>query len=191
MELKKRKTKELLSPIKSIGISINGGWDKKPKHFQTDKSVNINSVKVAGEVSNIFTDIEIAKDWAWDYYPQWLNSSCGLRIQLEVANKELFDQLMTAKFYELFRKTVRVWAKENRITRGSNFWKRLDGDNKYCEKGFSTKEKFRQLNFTHKDINVIECRVFPTFQKRSLSCSAIEYFYDLCNNYLALRSLVS
>jgi hypothetical protein len=182
---------EIKSPIKLIGISVNGGWKKKPKDFGLDGSVNIESCDFTGEVSKSFSDLETALIWLKDSYPDWLNYTCGLRVALQVESKELLNQIMNKKFYEVFRKNAKEWGLENKITKGSQFWQRYDGNNKYCEKGFSSKTKYKQLNFTLKDKNVVECRIFPTFQKIKLSESAVGFFYNLVNNYLGLRSLVN
>jgi len=188
---------EIKSPIKSIKIEIDGGWKKKPKNLKLDGSVSINSVDIVGEVSQSFSQkedydlVEITQAWLKHSYPDWLNDTCAIHINLEIINKELFDQLMTKKFYLVFRKNAKEWGKANKITKGSSFWRRLDGDNSYCEKGFSTTERYKQLNFVQKDKNIIECRIFPTFQKIKLSQSAVEFFYNLVNNYLGLRSIIN
>jgi len=182
---------EIKSPIRAIHVSLNGGWKKKPKGFGKDSSVAfMNSAKFTGVIEKSFSDIESANDWIKENYPDFMNSTCGIGISLKLLDKELIDQLCNKKFYKIFRKNAKEWGKENKITNGSWFWQRYRGNNRYCDIGFSSKIRYKHLNFTNKEKIIVECRLFPTFQKMTLSQSAISFFYNLVSNYLGLRRLV-
>jgi hypothetical protein len=100
--------------------------------------------------------------------------------------------------------SARQWGIENEINEGSAFWRRLSGQVCWCKSLINKDGKFlisvvrRQANVHHKwdsprDYHInycenvygtIECRLFPAFQKEYLAEKAVDFFYNLCNNYL-------
>lgn len=182
---------EIKSPIKTIHVSLNGGWKKKPTGFSNDKSVDsMISAKYSGVIEKSFADLESSVEWIKENYPDFMNSTCAIHISLELIEKDLIAQLYHKKFYQIFRKNAKEWGSEKKITKHSQFWLRFDGFNNYCGIGFSSKTRYKHLNFTDRDVGVVQCRLFPTFQNAKLSQSAVEFFYNLVSNYLGLRRLI-
>ena len=185
------------NPITSIGVEIEGGFNEKPKNFHLDGSVAMENVSYVGEVdSEPISDLKEAQQWTKDNYPNWLNKTCAIHINLEIVNDEQFNRLKTVDFEKTFTQNAIMWGKKNHINTGSSFWTRLEGRNAYCTKGLDTRTRYKQLNFTNERThiygkngkNIIECRLFPSFQKAKLSLSAVAFFYNLVSNYLRYSS---
>lgn len=191
--------------VDRIGVEIEGGWDEKPLNFHGDGSVSGSKARYYGEIiSKPLKNPELIKTWVKDNYPEHTNRTCGFHIHLSFKNQEDYEKLMTKKFYITFLESAREWGVQNEINEGSAFWNRLDGENNWCkslinQKGLFLKTTIKQqftaygksgpryyhLNFCKNAHGTVECRLFPAFQKEELAERAVDFFYNLCNNYVA------
>ena len=200
--------------VNLIGIEIEGGWDSEPRGFYRDGSVSLSEECSVGEIQSTPSSIDDVKSWVTDNYPDYANKTCGMHIHLSFSNRLAYMQLLEKQFYDkVFLPNAEQWGIDNKIngwdiedfdTRtksGSEYWKRLAGRNSYCRKGYRGDKQARlqdkdsiryyHLNYCWNLHNTLECRLFPTFKARDredkpyLALSAIDFFYNVCNNYLA------
>lgn len=196
--------------IVRIGIELEGSWEQRnqPDQFHVDTSVHINDGYHVGETRSPPLTLDEVEDWIIRNYPDHTNSSCGLHIHVSFTNELAYMQLMDAKFYKIFISNLKQWAKENNINEGSQLFQRIAGKNRYCHKGYrgdrqskcSSKESVRYYHLNYcwalqkrggGIMKTLECRIFPMFKKKDederpvLALKAVEFFVNLCNNYLA------
>lgn len=186
--------------VESIGVEIEGGYDKHPKaDVVGDGSVHCGG-NHTGEVRSKPSTLEEVLKFTDENYPEIMDRSCGLHIHVSFTNKLAYMQLMSRTFYyKWFLPRAEKWGKDNQINEGSAYWVRLQGKKsgaKYCMKGFHAEKqsklrekdgnlRYHHLNYCYKQHTTIECRLFPTFQKKELSIKAIEFFVNTCNEFLA------
>jgi len=168
--------------------------------------------KVGEIASPAFIKVNECMDYMTKFYPTETNSTCGLHIHVSVKNEKAYKRLMTHSFNEFFLAQVEKFGIENKIgykngvltdslKAKSQFWKRLAGQNTYCQKVFNPRTQLRntnkdgtrynQLNFCYnliganrKKNHTLECRLFPAFQKKEIAIKAIEFFYDCVTSFL-------
>ncbi len=190
--------------VKQVGVELEGGWNEgnKPKNLYGDGSVSV-SAHHEGECCNEPMTLEDAKKWTIKNYPDISNSTCGMHIHLSFTNRLAYMQLLEQKFYtKVFLPQATQFGTDNSVNQGSAFWQRLSGKNDMCRKGFhgsqqvkitekyGSKIRYYHLNYCWNLHNTLECRLFPVFKKRDsknqpiLALKAIDFFYNLCNNYL-------
>jgi len=195
--------------INKIGVEIEGGWNERPMFegrrttVHGDGSVHSES-RLVGEVnSKPFVSRTGIKKWIKQNYPEDINKSMGMHIHISVRTDDDYRKLMTKKFYRTFLKNVKEWGNEMKINEGSAFWVRLEGKNNWCKPLWTKTGLFRKstirsqylatdkggpryyiFNFCKRYHGTVECRLFPTFQKEALAESAIDFFYNFCENYL-------
>ena len=148
-------------------------------------------------VSIPFDSLEKAINWTSEFYPRKSDKSCGMHIHVSLKDKLSYMRLMNKKFYNYFLTRVTAWGVEKNINEGTIFWERLTGQNTYCMNKFQPEKQYKHrdksserrthLNYCYNVHQTIECRLFPTFQKKELSISAIELYADIINSYLSKR----
>jgi hypothetical protein len=194
-----------LKRINKIGVELEGGWNYEPPHsFQEDGSVETETDYEGETVSPPCRTKSELKDWIRKNYPDEINRTCGMHIHVSFRSEADYNRLMTKKFYTAFLENAKEWGLENKINEGSAFWHRLEGKNSFC-KLLTTKDgrfkistvkrqanahdkggpRYFQLNFCKNVHNTLECRLFPTFQKKKIAESAVDFFYNLVENYLS------
>lgn len=198
--------------IKEVGVEIEGGWndDNYPTESHMDNSVQNCDGALVGETASPPLKIEEVEAWMSSNYPDHISKTCGLHIHLSFTNQLAYMQLMDSKFYnKVFLPNLHQWGKELNIK--GTFWSRLEGKNTYCRKGFnpeiqvvqtsshSNDIRYYHLNYCYAliknghPIRTIETRLFPVFKKRDnenrpiLALKAVEFIYNLFNNYLAIQ----
>lgn len=198
--------------IKQIGIELEGAWIKKPRwedlQLHPDGSVHIDGAcncseancekyHYVGECVSLPLDyLELAKAWLDRTYPNKSNKTCGMHIHLSFVDKLSYMRLMSKNFYNYFLTRANKWGIEKNINEGTIFWERLTGQNTFCNKKFmpekqikmkskSDGERYTHLNFCYAQHKTLECRLFPTFQNKELSLSALELYMDIVETFLS------
>ena len=152
--------------------------------------------RYVGEVVSIpLNSIDEAVTWLDTFYPKISNKTCGMHIHVSLIDKLSYMRLMSRTFYNYFLTRVTAWGVEKKINEGTIFWERLTGQNRYCLKKFIPEaqikhtskggERYTHLNYCYGVHQTIECRLFPTFQKKELSLSALKLYADIIETFLA------
>lgn len=125
-------------------------------------------------------------------YPDEADKSCGMHIHMSFAPTDIF-LLNNTEFFSYFHTRWAEWGTRNRINPGSEFWKRLNGENTFCrvntveERDPINMDRYFQLNFSawerHK---TVECRLLPMFRKESLALSAIQELVSIYEDWFAM-----
>lgn len=201
----------MINRVDRIGVEIEGGWKSRPARFHSDCSVHGSRVDWYGEVVStpLQTPTEV-KRFIKRHYPITTNKSCGFHIHISFKKDSDYKKLMTKHFYKIFIENAREWGKENKINEGTQFWNRLEGKNNWCKSLIGAKKgqfkisivkqqrtargktgpRYYHLNFCKNAHNTVECRLFPAFKKYELAQKAVDFFYNLCNNYVQKTTII-
>lgn len=191
--------------IDKIGVEIEGGWfyDNFSSFWtkQDDGSVYIghdddeddeNYYHIGEIISYPTRDLLMLLHQIKDNYPDKTNHTCGLHIHTSFKSKLMYAHLMEFSFYEFFIERWKAWG-EGRVKKYTSFWKRLDGENEYCQIAHRPdcqvtykckKDRYTQLNYCYSLHQTIENRLLPAFQNVDLSLSAIEEYVSIIDDYL-------
>ncbi len=124
-------------------------------------------------------------------YPDETDSSCGMHVHISFADPLFCTQLMTNEFFEYFRGRFAAWGEAQGFLPSSNFFKRLRGENSFCQINTVAADPFnvdryRQLNFSawhsHK---TLECRLLPMFRDSRHGVSAVLELMDIIHTWVA------
>ena len=129
--------------------------------------------------------------WIKKNYPVYHNKSCGGHIHLSFKNKLEYMKFCDVKFYNFFKAKMKEWGIKNHIKAGSQFYKRLAGNNTYCHDKFyctqqihNNGDRYCILNYCWRKHRTIEVRLLPIFDKMELYLSAVNEIYDIFNMWL-------
>ena len=127
-------------------------------------------------------------------YPDKYHWSAGFHIHMSFADSAGdISALMSMEFFNYAIDKWKAWGTRMGVNPGSQFWKRLNGENRYCLPlrdsdllAGTNHDRYRALNFrswgTHK---TMELRVLPLFGAEHLAHSAVEEWPKIVEEYLA------
>lgn len=196
-----------------IGIEIEGRWlDLAAARSQAsrlgltgcgDGSVNHSSHSSASpyEFQTVPGTVSKAIEQLVAMYPDEADRSCGMHVHVSFESLMDVTLLCTPAFFSYFKARWTAWGdKMNIWGKGENgedprgeFWKRLEGDNDYCQVNHNTPngnitrmDRYHQLNFSAwSEHKTIECRLLPMFRKASLAVAAVKELVDIFEDFLA------
>lgn len=189
-----------MGKIALMAVELEGGWDKVPEGetMGHDGSVNVENTNYKGEIPSKPMVLAELLEWIQRCYPDHVNRSCGMHIHVSFKDNLAYAQLMTPSFYKYFLQEVEKWAIEKKLNEDSIFWERFQGKNSYCKKEYNAdmqtrmrgKESVRyaHLNYCYSLHKTIEVRLFPAFQKKALTLSAVQLVHDIFEGFLAKRT---
>ncbi len=185
--------------IERIGIEVEGGWDKPPKHpMHVDGSVQIRANYV-GELSSKIMKVEPGLKWLArpDIYPDYVDASCGLHVHLSFRQNNDIAGLGDSAFYDAFLQHMADWGTRMNLANTHPFWSRLRGDQEYCQKKFIFSDQMKGLirvdpdcRRTHinacsyKTHGTIECRMLPMFSEWKLGVKAVKDYIEFVDDWL-------
>ena len=194
--------------IDKIGLEIEGGWNAgnlpnaSPGICSSDPSVNFASDSYGIEAKEYQSSptgslLELT-DWVRRIYPPHTNGTCGIHVHVSLKSPMNYARIIDKRFEAFFDEELNTWAK-GRIT-NKHFWARLNGENKFCKKGWNPEEQMRQLskgagvrwtqwNFCWGVRKTAECRVLPTFKKPEVAIMTITKVVKIVEDYLALSPI--
>lgn len=126
------------------------------------------------------------------FYPDEADKSCGLHVHVSFNDTASVSTLTCPEFLTYFVDRWTLWGARMGLPLGSQFFKRLSGDNDFCLKNdphelarpFSG-DRYRQLNFTSwEKHNTVECRLLPMFREARLALSAITELITIYEDWL-------
>ncbi|MBW6469638.1 MAG: hypothetical protein K0A90_00270 [Methanosarcinaceae archaeon] len=197
--------------INKIGIEIEGGWIHSfiLKYLKGDGSVHINNMRCydddddededynepygySGEVCSEPINIQEGIEYINNYYPDEFNETCGIHFHISFKNNKYASILTDKRFYEMFIKDFTVWGLKQKIDSSSLFWTRLNGKNQFCKNIFNpdgqilqNDSRYTQINFCSlKKHNTVEFRVFPVFDKKHQTVSALKKLVSIINKFI-------
>lgn len=180
--------------IKKIGVELEGGWDYTPSSpIYADGSVRGVEGK-EGEICSPPLSLSKIQRWIVENYPSNVNSTCGFHIHISFYNLLDYQKVLSPQFYSFFLGRVEKWGKEKKIYSSSPFWDRLNGDNSYCYRKWNgdeqvflnskSSERYYHLNYCFSFHGTIECRLFPMFKQKELTCEAVSLFCEIVEEWL-------
>ena len=144
-----------------------------------------------GEMISKPLTIEQLIEWIPKNYPVYHNKTCGGHVHLSFKNKLEYMKFCDVKFYNFFKERMRKWAIKKHVKEGSQFYKRLAGQNTYCHDKFyctaqlrNSGDRYCMLNYCYSRHKTIEVRLLPIFDKVELYISAVNEIYDIFNIWL-------
>lgn len=187
-----------------VGIEIEGFWyDRREAQRRAsglgmsgyhDGSCQEPSDDVAGwEFQTVPGSLGQALNQLHSLYPDKTNNSCGMHVHVSWSDPTDVTLFATQAFFDYFKARWTAWGTANQITPGSAFWRRLNGDNNFCQinrdmsdREITRMDRYHQLNFSswgeHK---TIECRLLPMFYNESLAISAVQELVSIYEDFAA------
>jgi hypothetical protein len=126
-----------------------------------------------------------------EYYPDETDHHCGMHVHISFTDMNNITMLNTTAFFAYFKRRWEEWGERMGLHQDSEFFKRLRGENQYCEPNEVSRtmtgcERYSQLNFSaferHK---TMECRLLPMFRRSSLGIAAVKELVLIVEDYLA------
>ncbi len=188
--------------IKLIGIELEGCFNGTPLNFHGDGSVNVSDDMYregidgrVGESNSDPTPLEVIGNYLERNYPILSNASCGMHVHFSFKNKLYYSRLMDQAFHVYFLAQLKAWGEAQKINSKHEFWRRLAGNNHYCQvsdiqadyqAGLSSKDsaRYKALNFCFRLHGTLEIRVLPMFKKRTTAEKAVRACVEIINSYL-------
>lgn len=126
-------------------------------------------------------------------HPTTVNATCGFHIHASFSVTDM-SRLMEHDFNLYFKEKWRQWGIERGLATGSDFFRRLRGDNQFCRTTFMPDEQMRsgenatrytQLNFAaYARHGTLECRLLPMFPDVNDTVAAARHLLDMYNDFL-------
>lgn len=197
-----------LGRIDMIGVEVEGWWRDR---YATDRlATGIRAVgKSDGSLENDDTGETTPREYCTrpgslgavakavhTLYPDKYDASAGMHIHVSVKDPADISLLMSTGFRDYALARWRLWGTEKEVRPGSQFWRRLEGENRYCAAlgaedlaAGTNHSRYRWLNFASWGAHrTFELRVLPLFGKESLAISALEEWVSIVEDYLASRT---
>lgn len=144
-----------------------------------------------GEIASQPLKTKDIEPWITDNYPDEVNDTCGLHVHVSLKNNIEYMFLMNGAFHSYYLEKMIAWGEKNKINEGSEFWKRIEGQNEYCMKTFNPREqrdgegeRYGQLNFCYAKHGTLEFRMLPCFHKKTIAVKAVKETVKIVNSFL-------
>ena len=192
-------------PWLMLGIEMEGGWNISRSELETkarargadahgDGSVQVPGVRLNYEVATKpYKTLRWALKCLDDLYPDAVNHSCGMHVHVSFP-EHVYGKLMSEHFYFYFLLRWESWGKRLNI-RNQQFWKRLKGENSYCQRGFNPYgqvnvrgkggDRYHHLNYCYGHLKTIECRLLPMFREKDIGAKAVKELLAIYTDYIA------
>lgn len=181
-----------------MGVELEGGWNRDidPDCVYHDGSVKIFGARISGEVSASFTSFPQIRNWLKVWYPDYVNSTCGLHVHISTRNKLMYMKLLTRKFQRAVTRAYIFWGEKNVPDHSDRFWLRLINGTRFCQTKFKPHKqiheyekyhthRYTQLNFCYPLHGTFEYRALPMFESKEMAFNAIKVMIDTTTSFLA------
>ena len=196
--------------INAVGVELEGTWlndtvesiESDLGTFVTDGSVHrSNSISpetqaFVGECKSyrLLTDAGMVERFMREYYPDYVNKTCGLHVHTSMKTPEAWAPLFSPKFWEAYQRWIEAFAagvsNEGRKLLGP----RLAGENQYCERRWRPDSQFLVqgydspryafLNYSLRKHGTLEHRTFCMFPEVDEGVRAVLAYLDFVDNYV-------
>ena len=188
-----------MGAINLMGIELEGAWKGKrykppfkdapikydgSVHFQQPEGVD--NFLHYGEIISEPLSPEKLKEWIKVHVPTNVNDSCGTHIHTSLKSAPMYGSLLTPTFARTLLHNLHdlnETIKDSDPETYARFKKRLDGNNRYCRKGYKGmsqisldhkgSERYQQLNYCYKLKGTLEIRVFPATTNAQFLCDLV------------------
>lgn len=124
-------------------------------------------------------------------YPDATNASCGMHVHVSFEQGDV-TLLASEAFHTFFLQRWEAWG--HAVGVKGEFWKRLRGENQYCNRGSQFRgvgvdatnhDRYRQLNFSaYREHRTVECRLLPMFRDARMAILAVENLINIYEDFL-------
>lgn len=170
----------------------------QPSRLRHDGSVGVTADWV-GEISpDHGLPLKDVVGWMKTYYPQAINTSCGMHVHISLKDYGDYTRLMTPEFEGFLMDQLAAWGKAYKVPPRHAFWHRLLGLNRYCQRGITDSiiqrqrsatrridDRYYALNFCYGLHGTMEVRVLPMFKDVNTAIRALLAVTRGVNRYLA------
>jgi len=190
--------------VAHFGVELEGAWNvKPPAPIKPDGSVRVSGKGGYGEIASDPFKFQPRKKeffaWLCANYPHIVDASCGLHIHMSFEpNIKSIVALMERGFTGYLIHNLIAFAKRKKLPAASNFWSRIQDQNKYCRTvshpdGIISKgsrgpddDRYRAVNFkAYHRHGTVEIRVLPMFVGVKHAFPFIIKVLNLTNQFLS------
>lgn len=126
------------------------------------------------------------------FYPDETDESCGMHVHVSFKDIGSFSLLASPEFGAYFTQRWRDWGTRLNINPRNAFWKRLNGENDYCNPNSARDfnepfgaDRYRQLNFhAWNEHKTVECRLLPMFREARLAFAAVTELISIYEDWI-------
>ena len=153
-----------------------------------------------GEIPSPPIEVEKVAPWMKQFYPQYVNETCGLHVHMSFKTALQYQRLMTPAYPATIIEYFTAWAKNEKLKESHPLWERLSGKNRYCRHEFhadqqvTSKKDHSQTRPGHRYTVVnycysvyqgtMECRLLPMMDTPEQGIRAVQHVLDITNAFL-------
>lgn len=200
-----------------VGVELEGGWTTLPTipkryKFQGDGSVFGTGTIIQkhklyaqmtqkGELPVGPMQLAAVPKVITKFHPQLVDHTCGMHIHQSFASMNQYMLLSDSPVYqETLLHYLLLWAKKEGFPDNHHIWKRLKGENEYCQKKFwpysqmtktnkdyshSGDHRYTAVSYQWERYRTIEVRVLPMMETAEQAIRAINEVCHITSAYLA------
>jgi hypothetical protein len=205
--------------INKVGLEIEGGWDGTPglSPFEDavlfadgsidgqtrDPNEGVLETTHVGEVISTPLARPEVEEWLKVHWPNATNRTCGYHIHVSLLSKKSYVLLTRKGFMLRLRKKFLALGEEVKLPSKHPFWKRMSGENTFCQMHFDAgkqinikvkrhndRTRYGFLNFAYNVHGTLELRGLPTFRDFPIALTFTNCFLDFVEEYLTEQSSV-
>jgi hypothetical protein len=186
-----------------IGIEIEGRWLNRDTVIARAREAGLTACSDGSvtespdtrarpyEIQTVPGSLREAIMQLVDFYPDETDQSCGMHVHVSFPSTVL-SVLNSQQFFDYYLEQWEAWGRENRVRAGSQFWRRLEGDNDYCvpnhyreQADVTSCDRYVQLNFSAwNEHKTVECRMLPMFRTARLGVLAVQKLIEIYETWL-------
>lgn len=191
-----------------IGIELEGGWKTLPPgtNLARDGSVRfrdedmLSGLRHMGEIPSPVLTVEQWPTWMKQFYPHFVNETCGLHVHLSFRSALTYSRLMAPTYPSTIIAYLTAWAKQENLSSAHPIWPRLAGKSEYCQHVFAADEQIKNvtkdydhhrpgnrysaINYCYCVNNTLECRVLPMLETVEQAIRAVANIIQTTNAFL-------
>lgn len=191
--------------VSKVGIEIEGAWSNLSAVQTAARSAGLG-MSADGSLQGFFGaspyefktrpgNVREALSQLCTFYPDFTNNTCGMHVHTSFKDPTHITRLYCPEFFEYFRSMWQLWGTERGLHENSEFFRRLRGDNDYCQinqesegdlRTVSGCTRYSHLNFSAWDRHgTVECRMLPMFENLQDGIDAVQYLIRIYESFLA------
>ena len=198
------------SRIINVGIEIEGGWTRLPPGARIVRDGSVHLPEVGEDLVAIGefpshpmspSDVDM---WMRAFYPQYVNSTCGLHVHMSFKHALQYQRLMSEEYPATIVEYMTRWAIEEALPMTHPLWARLKGESLYCQHIFNADQqvlnqdkdynqqrkghRYTVINYCWARYHTLECRLLPMMSTVEQSIRAVQEVMDITNKFLVVTA---
>lgn len=190
--------------IDKVGVEVEGYWTdlvaakERASELGMGRGCRDGSLDAYGGAWEFQTTpgpLGLALDQVSQIYPDMYAADAGMHVHVSFKDAPITVGLFACEeFFDFWARRWRGWGERRGVASGSEFWRRLRGDNTYCRvpsmamfydrANIVDMDRYNQLNFgAWSEHKTIESRLLPLFRDSKLALDAITETVEIFDHW--------